>query len=397
MTSDRLGGHVVDRGAQFLSSEYVLVRRLLREMGLERDLRDTSQCSAVVREGRPLRVRAGSPLDAVRLLGVRACWTLWWKTREFLRQRNAPSLSDYSQWVIHDTESVASWCARELAAEITDRVFEPMLQGFFFQTPEETSKALAVVLAVFGGRQARTVCLANGLGSLPEALAKTKEVLFGQTVRAVETGAGGALVHTADGIHRASRVVLAVPAPVAQKIIRTPEDPLMEGLLSTPYSASLNVACVTDPGFRLPKTLRKAYGLLIPRAERSLVAAVGFENNKRPPMGPGQLINLLFSDEAARRFLPKTDPDVLSAALSSVEGLLPGLARHVLQTRVYRWSLAEPRSPVGRSAALAAYRRRCAHTPPVLLLAGDYMSMPFTEGAAESGRWAAEAIVGNLV
>lgn len=396
MTSDCLGGHVVDRGAQFLSSEYGVVRGLLRDVRLESDLRDTSQCSAVVRGGKPLRVRARSPLDVIRLLGARSCWRLWWKTREVLRRKDAPSLSDYSQWENEDTESVASWSNREFSIETTERFFEPMLQGFFFQTPEETSKALGVVLTGFGGRRARTMGLVNGLGSLPEALAQGVDVLLGRSVRAVGTEGGEAVVHTETEIHRASRVILAVPAPVAQKLFSAPRDPLTEGLLATPYSASLNVACVTDPEFRLPKTLRKAYGLLIPRAERSLIAAVGIENNKRPPRGPGHLLHLLFSDGAARRFLGKPDPEVLSAALSSVEGVLPRLARQVLHTRVYRWPMAEPRSPVGRSAALAAYRRRCAETLPVFLLAGDYMSMPFTEGAAESGRWAAEAIVKNM-
>ena len=41
MTTDLVNGFVIDRGAQFLSSEYGLLRALARELGLEGSLQPT--------------------------------------------------------------------------------------------------------------------------------------------------------------------------------------------------------------------------------------------------------------------------------------------------------------------------------------------------------------------
>jgi oxygen-dependent protoporphyrinogen oxidase len=54
-----------------------------------------------------------------------------------------------------------------------------------------------------------------------------------------------------------------------------------------------------------------------------------------------------------------------------------------------------PLSPIGRSRNVARYRGSINGSTRVYL-AGDYMGMPFTEGAAETGKWAAEALIKNL-
>ena len=100
----------------------------------------------------------------------------------------------------------------------------------------------------------------------------------------------------------------------------------------------------------------------------------------------------MFSHEAAQHFMQSPDEDIVAAALAAVSGLLPNLASYIAQTQVYRWPLAEPLSPVGRAQQLQAYRAHVEKKRTKILLAGDYMSMPYTEGAAESGWWAAQTL-----
>lgn len=59
MTSDMVGGHVVDRGAQFLSTDYSVIPKLLEDMGLSQRIRQASQYSATVRDGRARVMRTG--------------------------------------------------------------------------------------------------------------------------------------------------------------------------------------------------------------------------------------------------------------------------------------------------------------------------------------------------
>lgn len=393
MTSDTIDGHVVDRGAQFLSTEYRLILDMLRELGLAQHICETSQCCAIVRAGTPRPMYINRPLDAFKLFGLHSMLKFAWNVLFLSRKQKALSLSDYSQWVAFDTESASAWSNREIDTDITEYLYDPMLQGFYFQTPEETSKALAVVLTAFGIRRAKTLSLKAGLGSLPEVLAQGLAIRPNTMVHSIECMDGKALVHTASETLVAEHVIVAVPAPVAKKLISHPSDDGMQSLLATPYRASINVACVTDENFKLPKNLKNVYGLFIPRKERTAVAAVGIENNKnRAGDGVGNLLNIMLSHSAATEQMHASDAVIVEFAMQSVRDYFPALPAHIKQSRVYRWPVAEPLSPVGRAATLHAYRHRCGHQVPAILLAGDYMSMPFTEGAAESGYWAASMV-----
>lgn len=182
MTSDTIDGHVVDRGAQFLSTEYRLILDMLRNIGLVRHICEPSPCSAIVRAGTPHPMRVNHPLDASNLLGLRSMLKFAWNVLLLKRKQTALSLSNYAQWAEFDTESTSAWSNREIGTDITEYLYEPMLQGFYFQTPEETSKALAVALTAFGLRRAKTLSLKAGLGSLPEALAKEVDIRLNTAV-----------------------------------------------------------------------------------------------------------------------------------------------------------------------------------------------------------------------
>lgn len=395
MTSDLIGCHVVDRGAQFLSENYSVISGLLMDLGISQRIRRASGYCATVRDGRARVMRTGSALGALTsgLLSLPAWIKLGWKTLPLAARLRHQSLSDYSQWAAFDTESTTAWANRDIAAEVTEYVYEPMLQGFYFQSPEETSKALALALTAFGMKRGKILSLDGGLGSLPQELARGLDVTLDTAVLSIEVRERGVLVETSSGSLNADRVILAVPAPVGRNMVIDPADELTRRLLATPYSASINVACITDASFRLPDDLKDVYGLLIPRKERLCVVGVGIENNKNRDSTVGShLVNIMFSHESASRLMPAPDDEIVANAVRSTRDLLPTLAQHLADTRVYRWPLAEPTSRIGRAADLGSYRARCTKAPPPIVLAGDYMSMPFTEGAAESGAWAAELI-----
>lgn len=399
MTSDTVGDRIVDCGAQFLSASYTVIPELARQLGLTGEMQPASRFNATIRAGMPRVMRLGSLADPLvtGLLTPRAWFGYGRKILPLSLCLRKLSLSDLSQWADFDKESVTAWAERELSREIIEYVFEPMLQGFYFQTPEETSRALALVLAAFGLKKAPVLSLAGGLGSLPEALARHVDVLLDMPVHAIHVGTDCVQVETAAATRQAAHVILAVPAPVAQQLFANPQGSPAAHLLATPYSASINVACLTDAAFCLPEQLRHVYGLLIPRQERTEIAGVGLENNKVPRSPKtGQLLNLLFSHDAATRRMSQPDGEIIAAATAAMTSYLPGLAQHLVWSRVYRWPAAEPLSPVGRATDLARYRTHCEAVPPPIVLAGDYMSMPFTDGAAESGVWAAQLVARAL-
>lgn len=394
MTTDTVNGFLIDRGAQFLSSEYRLLLSLAAEVGLEKSVRETSQWSAIVRDAKTRRMRADNPLHALTsgLLGMSTWLKLGWRSWQLRKLLNFLALNDYSQWAPFDNESVSSWANRAINPSVTEYLFEPMLHGFYFQEPEKTSRSLSLALLAFGLRRGRTLTLSGGIGILPEALASQLDVVLDTPVTSMESGIDSVTITTGTSRMKADYVILTTPATIAKRLY-SGSDEATRRLLATRYSANINIAVMTDDNFRLPDNLKDVYGLLIPRTERLSIAAIGIESNKNRDCAPlGQLLNIMLSNTASRSMMQKPDNEIVHAVILEAGKLFPGLSEKIADTRVFRWKQAEPYSHVGRSKDLLHYRTISHSLDQHVLLAGDYMSMPFTEGAAESGKWAAEQI-----
>lgn len=396
MTSDVIDGFIMDRGAQFLSNLYTSIMPLIQAAGLEADLRPISPCVATVRDHMLRRICRQSPLQMVAngllspgdLLRLGRFGFLSSDGREM---RRLP-LDNYAAWADYDDTDAAVWCNARLGSPVTEYILEPALQAYYFQPPEGTSQALAMVLMAFNFNLANeTLTLARGLGSLPEALAAKLDVRFHTPAQRIEPLAEGVRVATASGDFVAKWVVLAATTSAASRIY-TPIDATERELLATGYSSTLAINLAVSPEWQMPENLRQVYGLAVPRKERDLIAAVAIESNKEPGRVPGgELLNVMLADHAGAALLHEPDTDVVVRILPELERYFPGVGRHIRFTHIIRWAEAEPRSPVGRSRAIAAYRRSRAGQR--VLLAGDYMGMPYTDGAAHTGIWAAEYIL----
>ncbi len=393
MITDVVNGFPVDCGAQFLSSEYSLLRSLVQDVGLQDSLRTTSPWNAIAREGKICRLRASHPFYAMTsgLLGPSVWMKLGWHLWRLNSELESLPLNNYSQWSGLDLESVSSWANRTIGPSIIEYLFEPILHGFYFQEPEDTSLALGLMLLAFGSRGARTLSLSSGLGSLPEAIAARLDVALHSPVRSITSDGNSVTINTGTARMEAEYAILAIPAHEAKRLYLGGDD-TANRLMAVPYSATINIAIVTASGFRLSKPLKDVYGLLILRRERRHIAAICIEANKNNECASrGQLLNILLCHASAMAMMALPDDEIVAAVVEEAENYLPGLSAQIATTRLYRWKQAEPCSPIGRAKDIAQYR----NNPPLdrrIWLAGDSMSMPFTEGAAESGKWAADEI-----
>ncbi|HSP73110.1 MAG TPA: FAD-dependent oxidoreductase, partial [Gaiellaceae bacterium] len=310
--------------------------------------------------------------------------------RALLPLRKLP-VDDYSAWERVDDEDADAWCRRVLGDRVVDSLLGPVVEGFYFQPLAGMSRALPLALGSIAARRPRTLTLRGGVGVLPEALAEGLDVELRTRVDAVEPAGGGVRVHTGGAALECGRVVLATTAPVAARLYE-PASAAERGLLATAYSSTIVVAVATAPGWRPPAALRDVYGLLVSRAEGGVLAAVGIESHKGPDRVPeGELLAAMVAGDAAAELLALSDGEVAERVLADLERHFPAVSSAVRFTRCYRWPEAEPCSPPGRSRLIAAYRRMLPAASTVVL-AGDYLGMPFTEGAAEAGRWSASHV-----
>ena len=401
MRTETFGRHVIECGAQFLSTGYTVLAALARQLGLAGGLRAASQVNAVIRQGRPCRVRAQSMLDPLRsgLLGLPAWLRLGLALgREGRALRTLP-LNDLGQWARYDEESASEWLDRRGCGEALAYVTEPLLQGFYFLTPETSSAALMLLASGFGARRCSTTSLAGGMQSLPRALAGPLRVETGRRVDAIRQQDTGVVVSGGGVVARAALGVWAGAAPHGRP---APPGGGAAGRrpLATGYSRTINLSLLARPDFRVPRALAGTYGVLVPRAERRHVAALALDAGKHhlgdPANGHGQVIQVMLEDRPAADRLGASDAQILADVLPEVERHLPGISRQIEDCLVTRWAQAMPAVPVGRAADVRAYRSRPPAPRQRVFLAGDYMNAPFTEAAAATGHWAAEAIMRTL-
>lgn len=391
MSTDRIDGQLVDRGAQFLSTGYARLAALAGELGLQHTLQPTAPTSALWREGRARRLRPHRALEAWTSGALHwreaAGWLrALWPARRAL---SALPLHDYAAWSAFDDVDSAHWLRQHPGPR--QRALEPLLQGLYFQTPAQTSRALALMVSAFGWRGCRTTAPAGGMGRLPEALAQRLPVRLASPVRRLRLGPQGVIAETDDGTLQARTAICAVPAPQARALLAQ-ADALEATLLQTPYSAGMNLALMFHPGLPLPPALAGCYGLLLPPCEGGPLAALAFEHAKAPDRATaGPLVHVMPTGDAAAALMERSDDEVAQALWPAVEALLPGARAHCRARHLVRWPLAMPMSPPGRARAVAAYREAAAGRR--LLLAGDYLGAPFTEAALASGEWAAATLL----
>jgi oxygen-dependent protoporphyrinogen oxidase len=193
----------------------------------------------------------------------------------------------------------------------------------------------------------------------------------------------------------ADRVILATTASVAGILYKEPSA-IERELLSTAYSSTLVVALGVKDTYRIAREVAGLYGFLIPRTERIRISAIANEGNKdRGRVAKGTLLVAFLSDKAGSEMIDWRDDDILAVVLKEMEKYFVSIADNIVFTRIYRWKEAAPMSPPGRSRNVGRYRKSVSGATKVFL-AGDYMGMPFTEGAAETGKWAAETLMRNL-
>lgn len=394
MSTDRREGYRIDRGAQFLSTGYDAINGLIGELGLAAALAPTSQCSGIVRDARVRVFDHGKPwtLASSGLLRWRELLRLGLFSARGARRSRRLALDDYAAWHAWDHECTADAIMRHAGSAALEYLFEPVLEGFYFQDPETTSMALSMLVGGYGARGHRTVTLHDGMGSLTEALAAGLDVRLSSPALAVAADGARVRVQTAGDVLQADHVVLAATASAA-RALHYPACAATRAVLATAYSATINIGIAVPGGIGTERVGASVYGLLVPRRERQVIAAVGIESRKsRGAVPRGELLNVMLDGKAGARLVDAPEAAVLAEVLPELEQYFPGVGRGMAFAHFCRWREAEPRSPVGRSHAIGAYRAACRPGQQIVL-AGDYLAAPTTDGAAGSGLWAAELIL----
>ncbi len=243
--SELVDGAAVELGAGFLTQSYTnllnfisttdLDRQLYRQQGQSGIFRDSQTYTATPKElmgNKPLSWAA--KLHAVPLLlRALASWHrldvhAFWKANKY------------------DTRSVADMFSSKSGKEFLEYVLQPILNGYFYWTPEHTSETMMRILCKTAFSHA-TYKVKGGLQRIPEKAAEGSNVLLGCTVRCVKPTATGGYDVTMDyrgekQILHADGIICATTATAVANIFPDLSERQKEFFKAIQYSSGALIA-----------------------------------------------------------------------------------------------------------------------------------------------------------
>ena len=184
---------------------------------------------------------------------------------------------------------------------------------------------------------------------------------------AVVRGDGGFEVRTPAGPIAASRVILAVPAPAAARLVGEAAPGGAEALGSIRF-ASTAAVCL---GYRRGQVGHPldGFGLVVTRTDGRRVTACTFVSTKFPGRAPeGHVLLRAFAGGIHDPGVLDLDDAGLVALVERELGPVLGLQGPPVVARTYRWPRATPQMEIGHATLLA---RVTGALPPGLFLTGS--------------------------
>ncbi len=308
-------------------------------------------------------------------------------------------------------EAFGAFVRRRLGREVWTRLAAPLTGGIYGGDPEALSLLAAFPQLKALEQEHRSLILGSlktlrkrrssreggslfasfqgGLGALVEALAGAlgPALTPGVRVEGLRRTATGWRVATAAGALEAPRVVLAVPAPAALRLLEPTGFPALEALAKIPYHSAATVT-LAFPTLGLPP--RRGHGVLF--AEGEGFAARGFTwlDQKWPGRAPegAALARAYFSGPAAEA----EEEELLALALADLRRLLGELPRPE-RAWVGRFPQGMPAYTVGHLERLRAIEAAERELPGLALAGAAYRGVGLPE-VVRDGREAVARLLG---
>jgi len=404
--SDRVDGFLVERGPNTFRIPGELAR-FLEEYGLESALLAASPASRrrfLLRQGVLTPVPMGLAAFATTpLLSARAKLRL-------LAEPFAPRAAERP-------ESAAEFVTRRLGREVSDSLVGPFLTGVYAGDEEqlgaETVFASLVEMEREHGSIARgglaslvgrkgprgrsgTWSSAGGLGGFAEALsAGLDDLLMLETrVEALESdGAGYRIGIEGKGGSdelRARSVVVALPAPVAGRLLRDTEADAAAFASEVDFAPIVALALAAPTAdFAHPP---EGFGFLVPRDEPSDLLGCLFMSRLFPGRAPEghELLHCMMGGTRWREALDLSDDVLVERAAASLSPL--GLRAEPSQIALTRWTHAVAQPDKSHARRVAGLRRSLAARRG-LRVAGAYLEGVSVAHALLSGVRAASELL----
>lgn len=392
MSTVEAGGFRIDIGTNLLVGHYHRLQALLAELGIaDQWFEFQVGAGGVLRDQALTSFTPQSLLEVIGYQGLSLASRLE-LVRYFLGTLRWQGELDFFDLSAGDDEldgiDAYSWTRDHVTPEVAEYLVDPFIRTFHFHGAHHLSMkyfhALAVLFMTEGGF--RSYGLRDLMIALPRALASRLDVRFGTPVRAVAGGPGGVVVETTGKVESFDQAVLAVPGPVARRLLLDPGAAQAELLTAVRYSSTLSIA------YAVPRAVVADFeGIWVPWKESRIVSEGTNETCKGCADDRDCVLNLAVHEEAARGLLTLPDPEAARLVADEWGRLFPAYAGKLRPLHVQRWRHA---LPVYGPGTITKVKRLLpeAQGAKGIWFAGDWLNSPWVEGALRGGERTADRI-----
>jgi oxygen-dependent protoporphyrinogen oxidase len=258
--------------------------------------------------------------------------------------------------------------------------------------------SIGIFRHVWDRSQGQTRHVLGGSGAVIERLRGElgSKIATGTCVTEVDQAPAGVRIvcrHADAGsqVIQARYCIVATPAPITRQVITGLPSPVARALERIRYGKTVVVSFLTnEPG---PAWWDDVYAIATPGQPTSMVFNIAnLRRGAELRREPGGSLMAYAMAGLAEPMLALSDREVVKMYTNVLEELLPGFSRCVAEARVQRWPRAVPYGFPGRGSLQADLLRPLGR----VFLAGDYLGLPTTDTAVETGRRAAQEILSAM-
>ena len=431
MGTERIGGYLVETGADSFITNKPWAVDLCRRLGLQDRLiptEETFRGALVLRNGKPVAVPEG-----FQLLSPAKVWPVL-KTPIFsLRGKLRMGLEYFlPRRASEEDESLADFVRRRFGKEALDRLVQPLVGGIYTSDPEKLSlkatlpqfvemerthrsliratrlkaktaktRGTAVDQTASGARYSLFATPKEGISELLEALRQRVEaeanISLETPVQSLhpEPDQTWRLVLGDGSVRTFDAVVLALPAYRAAELLRDTDDPLAESLSEIEYAST----AIVVSGHKLSDIAHPldSFGLVIPAIEHRRILAVSFTSRKFPGRAPAGCVQLrtFIGGAMQPELLELTDEEIVQLVREELRELL-GVAGEPDFVRVARWNRAMPQYHLGHLDRIEKIEERVKNWPGLELAGNAYRGVGIPD-CIHSGETAGESVIQFLL
>jgi protoporphyrinogen/coproporphyrinogen III oxidase len=430
VSTERLGEFVIEAGPDSFLTEKPWATDLCRELGLGDQLiasNDAERRTYILLKGRLVPLPDGLMFMVPTNFPAAFFSSLFsWPTKlRFLREwfyRPSPDVPE---------STAAEFVERHYGREMVERIADPLLSGVYGGSADELSatsvlarfvdieaKQGSLGRAMVAARKLRSLSagqssagqpraavptrslftsLKNGMQVIVDALAaqiSESERRLNTQVQAVNPEFGKWLVASDGRTEEFDGAIIAAPAYVAAKLLRSHIPQISAELEQIRYSSSITVALAYDGKTRA--SLPPGFGFLVPRNEGRRILACTFVHNKFPHRAPEDraLIRCFLGGSRDEEILQSSDAEITSIIRRELQEIL-GITAEAEFVKIFRWPHAMAQYTVGQKTRVDHVRKIVSSAPGLALGGNAYGGIGIPD-CIRSGSEAATKVLADL-